>query len=65
MIRVCLVEDQTIVRQGLRTLLDLVDDIEVVAEAVDGEDAVRRIPDATRTWCSWICGCPGSTGWAS
>ena len=47
MIRVCLVEDQTIVRQGLRTLLDLVDDIEVVAEAVDGEDAVRRIPDAT------------------
>ena len=45
MIRVCLVEDQTIVRQGLRTLLDLVDDIEVVAEAVDGEDAVRRIPD--------------------
>jgi DNA-binding NarL/FixJ family response regulator len=45
MIRVCLVEDQTIVRQGLRTLLDLVDDIEVVAEAVDGEDAVSRIPD--------------------
>ncbi len=44
-IRVCLVEDQTIVRQGLRTLLDLVDDIEVVAEAIDGEDAVRRIPN--------------------
>ena len=45
MIRVCVVEDHTIVRQGLRTLLDLVDDIEVVAEASDGEDAVRRIPE--------------------
>ena len=45
MIRVCLVDDHTIVRQGLRTLLDLVDDIEVVAEASDGEDAVKRIPD--------------------
>jgi len=44
-IRVCLVEDQTIVRQGLRSLLDLVEGIEVVAEAVDGEEAVRIIPD--------------------
>jgi DNA-binding NarL/FixJ family response regulator len=33
MIRVCLVEDQTLVRQGIQTLLGLVDDIEVVAEA--------------------------------
>ena len=46
MIRVCLVDDHTIVREGLRTLLDLVDDIEVVAEASDGVDAVTRIPDA-------------------
>ena len=38
MIRVCLVEDQTLVREGLRSLLDLIDDIEVVAEARDGED---------------------------
>ena len=45
MIRVCLVEDHTIVRQGLRTLLDLVDDIEVIAEASDGEEAVKRIPE--------------------
>jgi DNA-binding NarL/FixJ family response regulator len=44
MIRVCLVEDQTIVREGLRTLLELVDDIHVVAEMADGEEAVRLIP---------------------
>ena len=44
MIRICLVEDQTIVREGLRTLLELVDDLDVVAEMVDGEEAVRLIP---------------------
>ncbi len=43
MIRVCIVEDQTIVRQGLRSLLALVPDIEVAAEASDGEEAVTVI----------------------
>jgi len=42
-IRVCIVEDQTIVRQGLRSLLALVPDIEVAAEASDGEEAVTVI----------------------
>jgi DNA-binding NarL/FixJ family response regulator len=45
-IRVCLVEDQTLVRQGIQTLLDLVDDIDVVAEARDGDEALRVIPAA-------------------
>lgn len=45
MIGVFLVEDQAIVRQGLRSLLDLVDDIEVVGEAADGLEAVARIPE--------------------
>ena len=43
MIRVCLVEDQTIVRQGLRSLLALNPDIEIVAEASDGQEAVEAI----------------------
>ena len=43
MIRVCLVEDQTLVRQGIVTLLSLVDDIEVIAEAQDGQEAVETI----------------------
>jgi DNA-binding NarL/FixJ family response regulator len=42
-IRICIVEDQTIVRQGLRSLLALVPDIEVIAEASDGEEAVEVI----------------------
>lgn len=45
MIRVMLVDDQTLVRQGVRSLLELAEGIEVVAEAVDGEDAVERIPE--------------------
>jgi DNA-binding NarL/FixJ family response regulator len=43
MIRVCLVEDQTLVRQGLRSLLALNPDIEVVGEAADGEEGVEVI----------------------
>ena len=47
MIRVCLVEDQTIVRQGLRSLLGLNPDITIVAEASDGEEAVEAIERET------------------
>lgn len=43
MIRVCLVEDQNLVRQGLRTLLELAGDIEVAGEAQDGEEAMAAI----------------------
>jgi DNA-binding NarL/FixJ family response regulator len=40
-IRVVLADDHAVVRQGLRTFLDLQDDIEVVAEASDGVEAVE------------------------
>jgi DNA-binding NarL/FixJ family response regulator len=43
MIRVCLVDDQTLVRQGIQSLLELVDDIGVVAEASDGVEALQVI----------------------
>ncbi len=39
-IRVLLVDDHAMVRQGLRTILDSYPDIEVVGEAADGEEAV-------------------------
>lgn len=39
MIRVCVVEDQTLVRKGLVRLLSLASGIEVVGEASDGEEA--------------------------
>jgi DNA-binding NarL/FixJ family response regulator len=40
MIRVLLVDDQPLLRSGFRALLDLEDDIEVVAEAGDGEEGL-------------------------
>jgi DNA-binding NarL/FixJ family response regulator len=43
-IRVLLVDDQTLVRQGVRSLLELSDNIRVVAEATDGRQAVEMIP---------------------
>ncbi|MFF5249284.1 response regulator [Streptosporangium sp. NPDC000095] len=49
MIRVLLVDDQPLVRSGFRALLDLEDDIEVVAEAADGRQGLalarEHLPD--------------------
>jgi DNA-binding NarL/FixJ family response regulator len=48
-IRVIVVDDHHLVRQGIRALLDKADGIEVVGEAADGQEAVelveRLIPD--------------------
>jgi DNA-binding NarL/FixJ family response regulator len=48
-IRVLLVDDQPLLRRGFRALLDVEDDIEVVAEAADGEEGLalarEHLPD--------------------
>ena len=44
MIRVVLVDDQTLVRQGIKSLLELSENVRVVAEAADGRQAVELIP---------------------
>ncbi len=41
MIRVLLADDQALVRQGFRLILELEADLEVVAEAADGREALR------------------------
>lgn len=41
-IRVLLVDDHTIVRKGIRALLAEIDDIELVGEAADGEEAITQ-----------------------
>ena len=42
-ISVLLVDDHPVVRQGLRTFLELQTDMEVVGEAADGEEAVATV----------------------
>ena len=44
-IRVVVADDQTAVREGLVVLLDLLDDVEVVGAAADGEEAVRLVDE--------------------
>ena len=50
-IKVLLVDDHAILRAGLCSLLATYDDIEVVGEAISGEDAIRKVrelnPDVT------------------
>lgn len=41
MIRVCVADDQTLVRAGLRSLLELSERVAVTAEASDGNEALR------------------------
>ncbi|GAB2810015.1 response regulator [Lentzea nigeriaca] len=49
MIRVLVVDDQPLIRSGFRALLDAEDDIEVVAEAADGQEGLalarQHLPD--------------------
>jgi DNA-binding NarL/FixJ family response regulator len=44
-IRVLLVDDQVLMRRGLRKVLEVEDGIEVVGEAADGVEALRIIPE--------------------
>ena len=43
MIRVAIADDQGLVRAGLRVMLEAEDDIEVVAEAVNGLEAIQQV----------------------
>lgn len=45
MIKVMLVDDQNLVRKGVRSLLELSQEIVVIGEAADGMEAVRTIPE--------------------
>jgi two-component system, NarL family, response regulator LiaR len=42
LIRVLIVDDHAVVREGLRAFLELLDDVDVVGEAADGEEAVEQ-----------------------
>lgn len=43
MIRVLIADDQTLIRQGIRTLLEMDPGVSVVGEAADGDETVQRV----------------------
>ncbi|MEH2136191.1 response regulator transcription factor [Nostoc sp.] len=45
MIKVLLVDDQSLIRQGLRALLELEPDLEIVGEAENGEQAINLVAE--------------------
>ena len=46
MIRVFIADDQLLVRQGIRRLLELDRELEIVGEAEDGAETIERVPAA-------------------
>ena len=44
-ITVMIVDDHTLVRDGIRALLELVDDFEVVGEAADGKESLEKVKE--------------------
>lgn len=61
-IRVLLVDDHQVVRRGLRTFLEVQDDIEVVGEAADGEEGVARAEELRPEVVLLDVKMPGSDG---
>ncbi|MCM3764114.1 response regulator transcription factor [Neobacillus niacini] len=46
MIKLMLVDDHAVLRDGLKNILDMESDIEVIAEAVNGNDAIAKVKEA-------------------
>jgi DNA-binding NarL/FixJ family response regulator len=64
-ISVLLVDDHQVVRRGLRTFLEVQDDIEVVGEAADGDEGVRQAQELQPDVVLMDVRMPGSDGIAA
>jgi YesN/AraC family two-component response regulator len=61
MIRVLIVDDQALVRQGIRSLLALASELEVAGEADDGASALERIESTRPDVVLLVSRCRAST----
>ncbi|QMV24026.1 response regulator [Streptomyces sp. SCUT-3] len=64
-IRVLVVDDHQVVRRGLRTFLEVQEDIEVVGEAADGDEGVARAEELDPDVVLMDIRMPGSDGIAA
>ena len=62
MIRVLIVDDHPLVRAGLTSLLGTADDVEVVGDAGDGEEALRQVIDVRPDVVLMDLSMPGTDG---
>ncbi|MCF6300541.1 MAG: response regulator transcription factor [Proteobacteria bacterium] len=62
MIKVILVDDQNLVRQGVQALLEIAEGIEVIGEAKNGQEAVEIIPELKPDVVLLDMRMPGKTG---
>jgi two-component system invasion response regulator UvrY len=60
--RIVLVEDHTILREGLRALIELESDLQVVGEASTGAEGVRVVRDTNPTLVITDLAMPGGSG---
>ena len=42
-VKIMIADDHSMIREGLKNLLELDGDIQVIAEAVDGEDCLEKL----------------------
>lgn len=62
MITVYIADDHSIVRQGMRSLIESAGDMEVVGEAQDGDEALREVPDCSPSVFLMDMSMPGCSG---
>lgn len=65
MIRILIVDDHAIVRAGIRVLLQLQPEFEVVGEAEDGQEALRQVQQLAPDIVLMDIGMPGMDGLAA
>ena len=61
-IRVLVADDHPLYRDGLRIMIEATDDMELAAEAQDGEEALVPRSAAMSTWRCSTSTCRASTG---
>ncbi|MCS0653305.1 response regulator transcription factor [Cytobacillus firmus] len=62
MIQVLLVDDHTVLRDGIRSILDLESDIEVAGEAVSGDEVLKKVEEYRPDCILMDINLPGKNG---
>ncbi len=62
MIQILLVDDHAVLRDGLRSILDLESDIRVVGEAVSGEEVLKKVEEYRPDFILMDINLPGQNG---